>query len=466
MLRALWFLCKLGLLLAAIIWLVERPGTVDIHWMGYTVETSVGFAAAVLLAVGAVWTFLYRLWRGFVTVPAVFRRYQIAARREKGYRAVTSGFVAVAAGDAQTAQKYARQSEFLIPGVPLTKLLSAQTALMTGNAPKARREFTALLEDDAAAFFGLRGLLTEHLRDGNAAEALTLIRKAEVLQPRRVWVVRTLFDLETRQGEWRKAEITLRKAERLGIFDAATARRHRQALETAQASEALRTGNIRMAMGNAARAFALDAAFVPAAIMLGKIYMQMDKRRAALKTVERAWRAQPHPELGTLWLQLQPPAKKSASIYDAGRNAYIWAQRLADLKPEHRDSQRLLGTVALSGRLWREARGHLQQAGDYRLLARLEKEDTGSEARVREWLELAADHPPAARWICSACTKAVPEWTPLCPHCREFDRIDWMLPDDGHAVVTGGMLGAARGDLGALAGEADLLAPPPQSRKS
>ncbi len=436
MLRALWFLFKLGLLLAAIIWLVQRPGTVEIKWLGYTIETSVGFAAAILLLVGAFWTFIYRIFRAFVSVPAVFRRYQVAAKREKGYRAVTSGLVAVAAGDAQSAEKYAKRAELMIPGVPLTKLLTAQSALMNGNAPKARREFSALLEDDSAAFFGLRGLLTEHLRDGNAVEALALIRRAETLQPRRAWVIRTLFDLETRQGDWRKSEITLKKAEKLGIFDAATARHHRQAILTARAEELIRAENLRLAMNEAARAFGLDAAFTPAALRLAKIYIQMDKRRAAIKTLERAWKAQPHPELAALWMRLQPPAKRSASIYDAGKNAYAWMKQLTDLKPEHRDSRKALGGAALDARMWREARTHLTESGDYRQLARLERDETGSETRAREWLEMAADHPPEARWICSSCRHSLTEWQPLCPHCHSFDKVEWMLPSPEIAVVS------------------------------
>lgn len=437
MIRALWFLLRLGILLAGIIYLIQRPGTINIQWLGYTIETSIGVAVAALLAVLALWTVIYRFWRAFVSVPGVYRRYKVSTRREKGYRAVTAGFVAVAAGDARAADKFAKQAEYMIPGVPLTKLLTAQTALMNGNAPKARREFANLLEDDSAAFFGLRGLLTEHLRDGNAVEALSLIRRAETLQPKRIWVIRTLFDLETKQADWKRAEITLRKAEKLKIFDAATARHHRQALWTAMAQETQnRGGDIRIAMGEASRAFTLDPAFAPAAIELAKIYVQMDKRRAALKTIEKAWQAQPHPALATLWTSLQPRAKRPASVYDFGKDSYAWMKRLTDLKPEHRDSQRALGTTALNGRMWREARAQLVQAGDYRNLARLEREETGSESKAREWLEIAADHPPEARWVCTQCARAATDWQPLCPHCQSFDKIAWMLPMSDVQAIT------------------------------
>src|SRR5690606_27833126 len=95
-----------------------------------------------------------------------------------------------------------------------------------------------------AAFFGLRGLLTQTLKEGDYAEALQLIRKAEALQPKRQWVVRTRFDLETRNQAWAEAEDVLKKAERMGIFDATAARRHRQAILTARAQKNARDGFI------------------------------------------------------------------------------------------------------------------------------------------------------------------------------------------------------------------------------
>jgi len=239
MLRALWFTAKLAAACALAVWLVQTPGKVEIVWRGYLIETS---AAALLLFLALIlllWTVVYRLWRGFVSMPAVYRRYKIAVSREKGYRAVTDGLVAVAAGDGVAAEKFSRRAESMIPGTPLTRLLTAQSALMNGDAPRARREFANLLEDGSAAFFGVRGLLNETLAEGNYSEALDLIRRADELQPRRLWVVRSLFDLETRNREWLKAEKTLRRAEKLGVFTKEQAIRHRQAIWTALASDSM-----------------------------------------------------------------------------------------------------------------------------------------------------------------------------------------------------------------------------------
>lgn len=453
MIRAVWFLIKLGLVVAAIGWLAARPGWMTIDWLGYRFEITVGFAAAVLAALAVILIFIDRIWRGFIALPATLRRYRYTVRREKGYRALTSGMVAVAAGDPAGAEKYAKRAESLIPGTPLTKLLTAQTALLNGNAPKARREFTALLDDGEAAFFGLRGLLTQALKEGSHAEAQDLIRKAAQMQPKRPWVVRTRFDLETRNKSWPEALEVLKKAEKLRIYDAATARRHRQAILTAQATDNEAQGYLTIAAKQAARAFALDHGFSPAALLLANVYDRLGKKRAAQKTLERAWKASPHPALAEAWLALMPPPAKAPSVYETGRDKYQWARRLGDVQPAHNASQRLVGHAALDAGLWKEARERLSAAGDYRGLARLERTETGNEAKAREWLERAADMPPDAKWVCENCGHIAAQWSPLCPQCQGFDAQVWSIPrSEAHApaALTDGFAN-------------DILSPPPPS---
>ncbi|MDP2205476.1 MAG: heme biosynthesis HemY N-terminal domain-containing protein [Alphaproteobacteria bacterium] len=433
MIRALWFLARLSLLVFAVGWLAARPGWITVDWLGYRVELAIGFAAAALsvLLLGVI--FIDRLWRGFVSMPATLRRYRYTVRREKGYRALTSGLVSVAAGDPQGAERHAKKAEALIPATPLTKLLTAQTALLNGNAPKARREFTALLEDGEAAFFGLRGLLTQTLKDGSYGEAQTLIRKAEALQPKRVWVVRTRFDIETRNKSWPEALEVLKKAEKMRIYDAQTARRHRQSILTAQAMENEKQGYLTIAAKQAARAAGLDYGFAPASVLLADLYDRIGKKRAALRTIEKAWKAQPHPAVAALWMRLMPPPRKAPSVYDSGRDAYQWARRLGDLNPQHSLSQRLSGHAALDASLWKEARERLTAAADFRALAKLERAETGNEAKAREWLERAEDYPPEPRWICDSCGHVAAQWSVLCGHCAAFDALGWTVPQgDAH----------------------------------
>lgn len=450
MFRALWFLLKVALLVAAVIWFSQRPGTVELRWMGYAIEASVGFAAALLTGLLLVWTIVYRFWRAFVSVPAVLRRYRQARAREKGYRAVTSGLVAIAAGDAHAADKYARRAMGMIPDAPLAKLLTAQTALLNGNAPRARVEFHALLENEETAFFGIRGLLNGALSGGNDGEALELVRRAEKLQPKRRWVVRTLFDMETKNREWIKALATLKKGEKLGVFDKVSALHHHQAILCALGEEILRKGDVPEALRCFRHAADMDASFQPAVILLGRTCKNAGKRHLGTKYILKGWAKMPHPDLADIWMTFRPPSRKAKSIYDEGRDGYLWMKQLYDLNPANRESQRALGLAAMEASLWREAREHLAQAMDYRSLAKLERAETGNEAKAREWLEAASDSPPDPKWVCGACGHLTLDWQALCRHCESFDTYQWVTPSLDVREVPKKVVGF----------DADLLSPP------
>ena len=42
MIRALWYIVKVGLLIAVVVWLADRPGTVNVEWQDYTVRAQAG----------------------------------------------------------------------------------------------------------------------------------------------------------------------------------------------------------------------------------------------------------------------------------------------------------------------------------------------------------------------------------------------------------------------------------------
>src|SRR5207244_3592662 len=83
-----------------------------------------------------------------------------------GYRALTQGMVAVAAGDAEEAQRQARKADVLLAEPPLTLLLSAQAAQLGGDEDAARRFFSEMLNRPETEFLGLRGLLMQAGRGG------------------------------------------------------------------------------------------------------------------------------------------------------------------------------------------------------------------------------------------------------------------------------------------------------------
>src|SRR5690606_11274573 len=98
--RVLLFLIKIAVLGAAAVWLYERPGIFTVEWLGHRLEMPVGIALLALLVLLALAALIYRLWRALVTAPRRITHARASTRRRQGYRALTQGMVAVAAGDA------------------------------------------------------------------------------------------------------------------------------------------------------------------------------------------------------------------------------------------------------------------------------------------------------------------------------------------------------------------------------
>ena len=139
MTRTLWFSVKVAVLVAIAWYLAEKqPGQVSLVWQDYRVDTSVGILllAAGLVAVLA--AILYRSWSGIKRTPGTIGRKLKANRQTRGYRALTQGMVAVAAGEREEAARWARKAGALLDEPPLTMLLSAQAAQLSGDDAAAR----------------------------------------------------------------------------------------------------------------------------------------------------------------------------------------------------------------------------------------------------------------------------------------------------------------------------------------
>lgn len=464
MLRALWFLLKLGLLLAAVLWLAGHfggtgdQGRVEIVWQGYLVETKPAVLVAGLALLLLVWTFVYRLWRVIIELPARLGKKYDAHAREDAYRALTRGLVAIAAGDGVRAKKMAMRAQKVLPDAPLTRLLTAQTALLEGDLPRARRGFQELLDDPEGAFFGVRGLLNEALEQRQYGEAIAYLRQADRLQPKRPWILRSLFDAEVKNRDWVGAHQTLRRLHRVRAMEDSAVVRARAVVWLAQAIDILADENLppKSRLSEAQRfalaAYRLDTAFTPAVLVLADCYVRADKRYAALKIINRGWENAPHPQLMALWKRLAPPVKKMATPLDAAKAAADWVGQLANLRPEHRDSQRALGLALLEARDARRARPLLEAVGEYRALAALEESEGMDKDAARRWLEKAAEALPPNQWVCSHCGHAQDDWQPLCQRCDSFDSFDWRQ--------AGGPALARLVTPAAAAGGMDILSPP------
>jgi HemY protein len=421
--------------LAAII--AAQPGTVVLTWDGrhiYTTVARLGFGVVLLAMLAAA---LFHLLRKLLGGPRAFMRGRRERRRREGYRALTQGMVAVAAGDPEEAQKFARKADVLLAEPPLTLLLSAQAAQLNGDEQAARTYFKAMLERPETEFLGLRGLVMQSLRAGDEAAALGLIERARQLRPRTPWVMSSLFELQARAGRWQEAEATLIEAVKRKALPEAATRHHRAVLlyERSRAAEA--EGDPRAAVELAAKAHGAELGFAPAAARYAVLLRVGGRVRHAVRALEASWRTAPHPALAEEYAALFAEETPVARMKQM--------DRLAAANPDHVESRLAQARVALAARLWGEARRHLEALGARlgdgagpvpprvcRLMAELEEAQHDDMAAARAWLARAATTPaldPA--WVCGACGGETAEWSATCPSCHGFATLAWRVPGGG-----------------------------------
>jgi HemY protein len=422
----IWFaIAGVAMLLA--VWLAERPGAVTVVWRGWRLDTSVGLLLVLVLALILLGVALWLIYRWIVGAPGALMEGWGESRRRKGYRELTQGLAAVAAGDGTEAQRHARRAEQLLSEPPLTLLLSAQAAQLNGDRDGANRAFKAMLEDDAMAFLGLRGLIAQSLRDGNQQQALSYAQRAFALRPQTPWVVHSLFDMQAQTGQWKAAQETLETGVRQKVVAADRGRTLRALLLVERSRACENDGNDIEALAFAREAFGLAPERIAVVRRLAELQIKAGDPRRAMKTLEKGWSLAPHPDLAELYI-------KASGESDPLKRVGI-VRKLAAQKPDDMESNLALARAALDAGLWGEARRHLDAAGGTnptvrvcRLMAELEERAQSDQAKVHEWLARAATAPADKSWRCSACGAHHETWRSVCESCGAFGTLHWRAP--------------------------------------
>jgi len=476
--RLLLLAVKIAVVVAIAVWLAERPGSVEIAWQGYVVETTVGILVLGAVVLAGIVALAYRFWRGLVGAPRALGRVRRGTRKDQGYRAISQGLVAVAAGDAEAARRFARKADQLVDDPPLTMLLSAQAAQLGGDDGAARRYFEAMLKRPEMEFLGLRGLLTQAMREGDRPRALQLARRAKQLRPDAQWVLEAEFDLEVHQRRWSEALSTLTRLARQRGVDQPTARRHKAAILIERSREAEAQGDMAEALQHAHAAVNLMPDFVPAALREARLLVRAGKGKQAARLIEKTWARAPHRELAEIYRGLGPEAETPLARVRR-------FEKLVKSTPQNPVAEAVMGEAAMEAELWGSARSHLTKAvaGEpnrrlYRLLADLEVKENDDTAAARRRFEQADAAPTEPAWTCESCGAVTPLWGALCSNCGAFDRIAWKSAGPAVAVLAAAEPGAGAvapgsaarsGDgsgspgpqAGAAPGEPEILPPEP-----
>ena len=424
MLRLVLFLLVVSALAFGLSWLADRPGSLVVHWQGYELETSV-FRAIVLLALllgmtVVLWSALRQIWNS----PAAIGRFFNRRRQKRGLEALSSGMIAIGAGDRALATRYAIQARKSLPNEPLTHLLRAQAAQLSGDRATSRRIFEAMLASPDTEQLGLRGLFLEAEREGEQEAARQFAERAMALNPKLSWPVEALFEIQCRNGDWPGALETLAVARRHHHVERAVADRRRAVLLTAQAQE-LEDTDPERAMNLALEAHGLAPDLVPAAAIAGRVLAAKGYIRRAAKVLLRTWKRSPHPDIAVAYAYVR--------IGDSPRDRLDRVKQLAALRPHSMESAIAVATAAIEAQDWPTARHVLQpllaNAPTQRvcaLMARIEAEQHGDQGRVREWLARAVTAPRDPAWTADGVVSD--RWAPTSPVTGALDAFQWRVP--------------------------------------
>lgn len=479
----LWSLLKIVVFLAvaaALAWgvgyLIEADGrvTIALGAREYAL-TPIGFVIALIVLVVAalillqVVGFLVALLRFVLGDETAITRFFSRHRERRGLDALSGSMLALASGDAQLAARKAARADRLLGRPELTRLVSVRAAEAKGDDAKALGLYKAMLEDDRTRFVAVEGLMRQKLAAGETDTALALAKKAFEIKPDNDVVLNTLFDLQSRSGDWAGARETLNAKiharqlprdvgkRRDAILSLADARKALSAAASAEAEaeRAALRGEPALADSEKARAARelqrgreaakeagkLAPTLVPAAVVSAETLIAEGSKRKAVKALTTAWASVQHPDLAAAFADIEPDETPAAR-----RKRFGTLTAAAPSSPESRLLEAELALADEDFPAARKALGDLAEkeptARSLAVMAAIEKGQGAADEVVRGWLAKALVAPRGPQWICEKCNHVHAAWTPICESCGAFDTLAWKAPShaEGDSLGRSAML--------------------------
>jgi HemY protein len=423
MIRIVIFLLAVGALALGIGWLADRPGEITVLWMSTRIETSVMVAIFAIAIVTALLIFFWSVLRAIVRAPDLFALFLRNRRGAKGYQAISRGLIAIGSGDAHAARKFAQDARRLAPGEPLALLLSAQTAQLSGDRKAAERAFTEMARRTDTKLLGLRGLFVEAQRRDDIAAARIYAEEAAKISPSPGWAGQAVLEFRSVAGDWAGALAALDKNMRSGLVDRPTYRRWRAVLLTARALSMEETDR-EAATSLVQEALKLEPTLVPAAVLAGRLLAEAGGLRKAGRIIEKAWKANPHPDLADAYTHLR--------FGDSARDRLARAESLAQKAPSNVEGALAVARAALDAREFGRARAALASLLTNPtqrvtlLMAEIEEVEHGDDGRAREWMARAVHAARDPAWTADGVVSE--RWLPVSPVSGQLDAFQWKVP--------------------------------------
>jgi HemY protein len=423
MYRIILFLVLIALTAWGAAWLADQPGEVLFQWNGglahvTPLEFAVGFGVAVVAAMAA-WSILRFLWR----LPEKIRKARRERRHARGRHAITQGLLAIGHGDSAAARAHADAARRHAAGDPLTLLLHAQSAQLDGNRAAAREAFRTMAGREDTRLLGLRGLFIEAQRADDVVAAVAIAEEALKASPSSTWASQAVLGFRCARGDWMGALSILDNNLASGLVDKVAYRRQRGVLLTARALE-LETTDRDLSRDVVMEAVKLAPTLVPAAVLAAKYQSEAHQIRRAMRIVEVAWLAHPHPDLADAYAHVK--------LGDSARQRLVRIETLAAKAPLHLESALAIARAAIDASEFAKARDALSPFIDAptqrvaMLMAEIERTEHGDSGKARAWTLRAvrALHDPV--WTADGYVSD--RWRPVSPVSGRLDAFRWQMP--------------------------------------
>jgi len=409
-------------------WLADRPGDLTLRWLGYEIQTSLMAAAITVVLIGLIAWLIWSVLLWVLDRPGAFGSWFRSRRQKKGREAISSGLIAVAAGDREAAQAHARTAVSILGSDPMARLLDAQAAQMRGDSARVRELFDEMTQHPETRMLGLRGLHTEAVRQQDMARARELAEQAARINPKLQWASQAVLSYQSASEDWPAISRTIDQQKQARLIDKREANAKHAVVLTAQAIEQ-ESGDRAKAGELALEAHRLEPSLVPAAVIAARAQAASGNLRRASKIIEKTWSLAPHPDLADVYAHLR-----------AGDSAQDRLKRVSSLvrKSGGIEGAVALATAAIEAHEWKQARKALEpyahdrpQARICGLMAEIEEGEFGDKGRAREWLARAVRAPRDPAWTADGFISRV--WMPVSPVSGELGGFRWRVPVEGIA---------------------------------
>ncbi len=388
--KAIGWGIKITLLTWLAVWLANRPGNVKIVWAQWHIDTSIGFAVALVIILCFLSVVITNSWHRLNNLPMIVRRYWNRRQQERGYDVLTHALVAIASGDQKAAKRMTSKAHELLENDTVSTLFAAQASQLAGDHEAAVEYFQKLLDKPNTAFLGLLGLMRHAKEVKLFSEALAYAKRALVLQPASTVLLKEIFSLQLNLRDFENGLETLQQLKNLNAIDKDEAGQRGAEMHWALAEKELKEENLSKAEKHGALAY--NAMPETGVHLYVRVLEQQNKNRKAMGLIEKHWHEIANADMAATYVRMS-----------GSKNNLEKAQAMETLCARDMNNPvtiLLLAEAMIEAEVWGKARQHMElykeKVGSenrhyYRTMARLEREENNDEEGAQRWLEKMAE---------------------------------------------------------------------------